>query len=80
MVKTANGIVHGRTIELDQDLGVADGEEVEVVIRTASQAKGAGEGFLRSAGILKDDTEWDQIMEEIYRSRKEWRGTPTEGE
>ena len=30
----------------------------------------SGEGFLRTAGALADDTEWDAIMEEIYRARK----------
>lgn len=74
MVKTASGVVHGRTIELDRDLGVTDGEQVEVVVRT-TRAQGTGEGILRSAGILKDDEEWDKIMEEIYEERKAWRGT-----
>ena len=78
MVKTASGIIHGRTIELDRDLGVTDGEQVEVVVRTTVKAQGTGEGILRSAGILKDDEEWDKIMEEIHQQRKTWRGTPLE--
>ena len=31
-MKTIHGKVHGRTIELDQDLGIADGQEVEVQV------------------------------------------------
>jgi hypothetical protein len=33
MTKTIHGKVHGRTIELDEDLGVADGQEVEVQVK-----------------------------------------------
>jgi hypothetical protein len=32
MTKTLHGKVHGKTIELDEDLGVAEGQEVEVQI------------------------------------------------
>ena len=39
MNKTIHGIVHGKTIELDEELGVADGQEVEVSIKIV-QAKG----------------------------------------
>lgn len=30
MTKTVHGVVHGRTIELDEDLGVSEGQEVAV--------------------------------------------------
>ena len=33
MTKTIHGRVHGKTIELDEDLGVADGQEVEVQVK-----------------------------------------------
>jgi hypothetical protein len=32
MTKTVHGKVHGKTIELDEDLGVADGQEVRVQV------------------------------------------------
>ncbi len=32
MNKTIHGIVHGKIIELDEELGVADGQEVEVSV------------------------------------------------
>ena len=70
MTKTIHGIVHGKTIELDEELGVADGQEVEVSVRIV-QAKGKwGEGILRSAGALANDDEWDAIMKELYEARK----------
>ncbi len=32
MTRTAHGKIHGKTIELDEDLGVAEGQEVEVQV------------------------------------------------
>ena len=75
MTKTIHGIVHGKNIELDEEPGVAEGEEVEVTIRTISDpvVRTSGEGFRRTEGALADDTEWDAIMDEIYQSRKQER-------
>jgi hypothetical protein len=70
MTKTDHGTVHGNTIRLDEDLGVADGQRVEVELRIIEPTKKWGEGILRTAGALADDTYWDPIMEQIQRSRK----------
>ena len=70
--KVIRGVIHGRTIELLGDVGLRDGEEVEVVVcRVQSPTSGLpGEGFLRTEGALANDTEWDAIMDEVHRSRK----------
>jgi hypothetical protein len=71
MTKTIHGKVHGRTIELQEDPGVAEGEEVEVQMKVIPKTRRKpGEGFLRTEGALADDTEWDAIMEEIHHARK----------
>jgi hypothetical protein len=72
MTKVIHGKVRGRTIELAEDLGLAEGQEVEVSVRPvpASPTRTLGEGLLRTAGALADDTYWDAIMEEIYLERK----------
>ena len=71
MTRTMHGKIHGRTIELDEDPGVAEGQEVEVQVRVLPKTgRKPGEGFLRTEGALADDTEWDAIMEEIYQDRK----------
>ena len=71
MSKTLHGKVHGRTIELDEDPGVADGQEVEVDVQVIpKKTRKPGEGLLRTEGALADDAEWDEIMEEIYQARK----------
>ncbi len=72
MTKTAYGVVHGRTIELDKDLGVADGQKVEVTIKSIPAKQAWGEGLRRCAGALAQEwsEEDDRILEEIYRDRK----------
>jgi hypothetical protein len=39
MTKTMHGKVHGRIIELDEDPGVAEGQEVEVQMRVVELPK-----------------------------------------
>jgi hypothetical protein len=80
MTKTLHGIVHGKTIELDEDLGVVDGQEVEVqvkMIRPRKRLPGPPPGWQpgrpsTTAGMLADSwtEEDDRILEEIYRDRK----------
>ena len=73
MVKIAKGIVHGKTIELEQETGVQDGQKVEVIIRPIaaySKNESWGEGLRRSAGALEGIPGLDQDMEQILRERK----------
>ena len=72
MTRVLHGVVHGQTIELKEDLGLAEGQVVELTIRTIAPPTGRqpGEGFLRTEGALADDPYWDEIMERIYRERK----------
>ena len=62
--------LHGKTIERDEDPGVAEGQEVEVQMKVVQPTGKWGEGILRTAGALKDDPHWDAIMDEIHRARK----------
>lgn len=55
MPKTVHGIVHGRTIELDEDIGVAEGQEVEVEVKVIQSTKPAlpmSEGLAKIYAIL----------------------------
>jgi hypothetical protein len=68
-----HGIVHGRTIELDQDTGLPDGQEVTVILQPGPQAKQLppGEGIRRSAGGWSDDPEGlDRYLEWNRQQRK----------
>jgi hypothetical protein len=70
MTKTLHGRIHGNTIELDEDVGIAEGQEVEVQVKLVQPTRKWGEGILRTAGALADDPHWDEIMEEIHQARK----------
>ena len=69
--KTLQGRVHGKTIEIDEDLGIAEGQQVEIQVKViTTNSREPGEGLLRTEGALADDEEWDAIFEEIHRARK----------
>ena len=73
MTKTVHGIVHGKTIELAQETGVPDGQEVEVVIRPITalpRSEPWGEGLRRCAGALAGIPGLDEDMEQILKERK----------
>ena len=62
--------VHGKTIELDEDLGMTDGQEVEVHVKIAPPTRWWGEGVLRTAGALVDDPRFRQAWDvPAYRIR-----------
>lgn len=37
MLKTIHGKVHGKMIELDEDLGIAEDQEVEIQVKVIEQ-------------------------------------------
>ncbi|MEI6326314.1 MAG: hypothetical protein WCO91_12745 [Gemmataceae bacterium] len=77
MIKTIHGKVHGKTIELDEDLCVPEGQDVIVQVKWIAQTNRIpGEGFQSTEGSLANDEEWDEIMEEIHQARKKERRIP----
>ena len=73
MIKTIHGTIRGRTIELTEDPGLSDGQEVCVQMSPITlAAEPSGEGLRRSAGALADEwtEEDDRILDEIHRDRK----------
>jgi hypothetical protein len=70
--QTFHGRVSGKSIELTESPGLAEGQEVEVVLRTVSpaEARQSGDGFRRTEGALLSDPYWDTVMQEVYRERK----------
>jgi hypothetical protein len=67
-----HGVVHGKTIELTECPGVADGQEVEVVVKFSKPSRPWGEGIRSSAGSLADEwtEEDDRILEQLQQDRK----------
>jgi hypothetical protein len=72
MNKVLHGVVHGKMIELSEPAGVADGQEVEVVVRFSTPSRPWGEGIRNSAGGMAEcwTEEDDRILEQIRQSRK----------
>lgn len=71
MVKHIQGVIQGRTIELDEEPGIPDGQRVEVRVRSASPARTWGEGIRRSAGIAADVPGFDEAFERIRHDREQ---------
>jgi hypothetical protein len=76
MATSLKGIVHGKVIELDQEPGFADGEEVSVTLKpispgTSPTNPAALEALRRAAGAWSDDAEGlDQFLEWNRQQRK----------
>lgn len=72
MTKTVIGVVHGKTIELTEELGLADGQQVEIIVRVAKTRTSEpwGEGLRRCAAALADIPGLDEDIEAILKERK----------
>ena len=72
MSETIHWVIHGKTIELAKNPGIADGRKVDVTVRPVENQRPWGEGIRRSAGALADSwtEEDDRILREIYLDRK----------
>jgi hypothetical protein len=80
MMKVLHGKIHGRTIELEEDPGVSEGQAVEIHMKVVESTGKWGEGILRSAGGWADYPEIDAIMDRIQAERKLERRVQAEGE
>ncbi len=68
------GVVHGKSIELDREPGIPEGQVVSVVLRPALPP---GEGLRRSFGAWAEDSEeLDQFVQAVYRDREGDRPEP----
>ncbi len=72
MMRQLQGVIHGKTIELTEDPGVADGQQVEITIKTVSSPRPWGEELRRCAGAFAGDwtEEDDRILERIHQERR----------
>ncbi len=79
MTKTLHGVIRGNTIELTDELGGTEGQQVEVRV-TFIQPQSDVPTVSTVAGALKDDEHWDRIMEEVHQARKSNRRKPVDFE
>jgi hypothetical protein len=70
------GVVHRKTIELDHEAGLPDGQLVMVTLQPANEGQKLppGEGLRRSAGAWAEDAEkLDKYLDWIRQQRKQVR-------
>jgi len=71
---TWRGVVRGKTIELEQEPGLPDGQEVSVTVQpvvSTGEKLPPGEGLRRSFGGWADDSEGlDPYLEYVRQQRK----------
>ena len=68
--KIMQGVVHGRTIELSENPGVTDRQQVEIVLTAVPSQRSWGEGIRRSAGAAVDVPGFDEAFRQIEQERK----------
>lgn len=76
-VAVFQGIIRGKTIELERESGLSEGQRVIVTVQAAAgnrQPLSPGEGIRRSAGSWADDTpgleqylEWNRQQRKLGR-------------
>ena len=66
------GVIHGRTIELEKEPRLPDGQQVTVVLHPVEQTEELppGEGIRRSAGGWSDDPKG--LDEYLRWNRRQW--------
>lgn len=72
MIQKTHGTIHGRTIQIADDLGLPDGEQVVLTIaQVESNMQPAwGEGIKRCAGAAANIPEFDAAFEQVSRDRQ----------
>lgn len=65
-VNQLRGVIHGKTIELERDPGLADGQAITVNLHPEPIP---GEGIRRSAGVWgRQAKEFEKFLEEMRRA------------
>lgn len=79
MSKIIEGIIRGRTIELQGDPGFSEGQAVQVTLRVLPDREARDAAILRLAGSMADDPEFDAAMEQVCLDRQSarFRDEPT---
>lgn len=70
------GVIYGKTIELESDSGLPDGQSVAVTVQPVEEQGRLplGEGIRRSAGAWSDDPAGlDQYLEQVRQAREQDR-------
>jgi hypothetical protein len=71
------GVIHGKTIDLTIDPGLADGQAVRVIVKPLPTPEQRRDAILRTAGSMANDDEFDAAMAQVESDRRSarYRGT-----
>jgi len=69
MSNIVEGVIRGKTIELQADPGFEEGQRISIAFNSPAHPDARIEAILRTAGAMADDPEFDAIMEQIQRDR-----------
>ena len=71
------GVIHGKTIALATDPGLADGQAVRVIVKPLPTPEQRREAILRTAGSMANNAEFDAAMAQVESDRRSarYRGT-----
>mgnify|MGYP005838078587 CR=1 FL=1 len=64
------GVVHGKIIQLDEEPGLPDGQQVTVAVEPAPPLDAWGEGIKRSAGAAAELPGFDEAFAQVERERR----------
>lgn len=72
---TVNGTIHGKTIELEHDLGLADGQEVTLIVKPAQALPADYEAIVRrlSGAWADEGDDFDEYLRDCRRERSNER-------
>ena len=61
------GIVHGKIIELDDELGLPDGQRVALIVQPLESASSSGERMPPGEGLRQAFGAWSEEAEELEK-------------
>ena len=70
MPKSIEGVIHGKTIELTTDPGLANGQAVRVFVKPLPKPEQALQAILRTAGSMSNDPDFEAAMAQVERDRR----------
>jgi hypothetical protein len=67
------GVIHGKTIDLATDPGLADGQAVRVIVKPLPTPEQRRDAILRTAGSMANDADFDAAMGQVGSDRRSAR-------
>ncbi len=70
MSNIVEGIIRGKTIELQSELGFEDGQRISIAFNSPITPNSGIEAILRTAGARTDNPDEEAVMDQLQRDRR----------